>query len=227
MKIRDLAIETYFQRLWRRGAEPFDEIELLSRPHGITDVDGFFTALDVESYMDLLRLQVDLAARLRQKFGVTCALNVHNSVIADAQRARIFLQLAESQSSPLIFEFTEKFPMPTPARSNQILRELRELGHRSALDDFGIGLNGMLQLTEYDFDIVKLDKSLCSDIAKRRGKRTCIKLIGRMLTALGKSHVVEGVEDGETLELLEECGFTTFQGYFLHRPAPIKDLRAN
>ena len=109
----------------------------------------------------------------------------------------------------------------TPRR---FLRELRERGHQTALDDFGTGLNGMSLLTDYDFDIVKVDRALTFDVANRVEKQKTLALIQQMLAVLGKRHVIEGVEDQVVFDLLCAAGFTTFQAFLFHRPAPLADV---
>ena len=84
----------------------------------------------------------------------------------------------------------------------------------------------MSLLTDYDFDVVKIDRSLVFDIANRVEKQKTVKLINQMLGVLGKRHVVEGVDDDEVYRLLKKAGFTTFQGYLFHRPEALEDVVA-
>ena len=112
--------------------------------------------------------------------------------------------------------------MPPPELMNPLLKVLRDFGKRSALDDFGTGFNGMSLFVDFDFDVVKIDRSLIVDIETRPAKLKVLGLIGQMIDTLGKEHVVEGVETQSQSDKLRACGFHTFQGYLWHRPEPIE-----
>jgi EAL domain-containing protein (putative c-di-GMP-specific phosphodiesterase class I) len=114
--------------------------------------------------------------------------------------------------------------MPPIDASNMMLRQLREMGHKSALDDFGTGLNGMSLLTDYDFDIIKLDRSLTFDLLHRVEKQKTIKLIHQILDVLGKDHVAEGIETQEVLDILVSHGFKTFQGFLFAQPVSVGEF---
>ena len=196
--------------------------ELLSRPAGVEHVEEFFSGLTYEQHVEVLRWQLALKEELSRSTHCELSVNVHNCLVSSAERQAYFLGLLAEFPTPTTFEFTETHPMPPVAESNLLLRRVRELGHRSALDDFGAGLNGMSLLTDYDFDVVKLDRSLVYDIDARLEKRKTVALIGQMLGVLGKGHVVEGVETPETREILMDSGFATFQGYGIHMPEPLE-----
>lgn len=132
------------------------------------------------------------------------------------------LNSIQRATAPTIYEFTETYPMPPSELMNPIFKVLRDAGKRSALDDFGTGFNGMSLFVDFDFDIVKIDRSLIVDIDVRPVKLKVLNLISEMIEALGKQHVVEGVETQSQLDKLRACGFHTFQGYALHRPEPIE-----
>jgi EAL domain-containing protein (putative c-di-GMP-specific phosphodiesterase class I) len=116
--------------------------------------------------------------------------------------------------------------MPIMESSNRFLRELRALGHLSALDDFGTGHNGMSLLTDYDFDVVKVDRSLLTNLLTSSERQRSINLLVQLLDVLGKRHVVEGIENEEVHRYLVDAGFTTFQGFLFHRPEPVAQLLA-
>lgn len=198
--------------------------ELLSRPQAVRQAQEFFTELDSESQFAILEWQVDLQRRIHHDTGSLVSINVHNRIVESEESRARFLGIVERASAPTTFEFTETYPMPPIAASNRLLRDIRSLGHLSALDDFGTGLNGMSLLTDYDFDVIKIDRSLIYDLPGRAEKQKTLRLMLEMLRVLGKEHVVEGVETQEILDILRELGYTTFQGYLIGKPAPVADL---
>jgi EAL domain-containing protein (putative c-di-GMP-specific phosphodiesterase class I) len=195
--------------------------ELLTRPDVARRTEEFFTGLDVESQFAILDWQIDVQRGMHDLLGAHLAININNMIVETDERRTRFLAIVERASAPTTFEFTETYPMPPIAASNMLLREILSLGHTSALDDFGTGLNGMSLLTDYDFDIIKIDRSLVFDLPGRAEKQKTLRLVLEMLRVLGKDHVVEGIETQEVLDILTGMGYATFQGYLIGKPAPV------
>ncbi|MFZ8911333.1 MAG: EAL domain-containing protein [Candidatus Nanopelagicales bacterium] len=200
--------------------------EILSKPDVSRQTEEFFTSLSVDDQFDILAWQIRLQHVMHDHMGAHVSINVHNRVVETEEARARFLDLVAQASAPTTFEFTETYPMPPVGASNHLLRDIRTLGHASALDDFGTGLNGMSLLTDYDFDIIKLDRSLVFDLPSRAEKRKTLRLVREMLQVLGKAHIVEGVETDEVLDILKELGFRSFQGYYCGMPAPLASLVA-
>lgn len=212
----------WFQRYETKGSKVAGEI--LSRPASGAMPERFFAELAVADQFTALEWHLGLSRLIGEVLGASVAINMHNSLVeSDADRDR-FLAIIGAHEVPVTFEFTETYPMPPVDAANRMLREVRESGHRSALDDFGAGLNGMSLLTEYDFDVVKLDRSLIFDLVARPEKQRTMKVLAQMIEVLGKDHVVEGVETEEVHRILLDAGFTTFQGFLFHRPQPLDAL---
>ena len=195
--------------------------ELLSRPQGVDRIEEFIASLDYEQQFQLLASQLEIKEEFTSATSCRMSINVDNSLLGTDVQREAFVALLERFPTPATFEFTETHPMPAVEESNHLLRRVRELGHMSALDDFGTGLNGMSLLTDYDFDVVKVDRSLVFDVVSRVEKQKTVRLINRMLAVLGKRHVVEGIDDEAVYGLLRKAGFTTFQGFLFHKPAPL------
>jgi EAL domain-containing protein (putative c-di-GMP-specific phosphodiesterase class I) len=202
--------------------------ELLTRPQGHANkVEEFFSSLTIEDHFVILAWHLKLAHELHGATGVHTAINLHNSMIhEEPDRARL-LELLRECTIPLTFEFTETYPMPPREVANKLLRSIRKLGHQTALDDFGTGLNGMSLLTDFDFDVIKIDRSLTFDISDRLEKKRVLAIILKMLEVLGRGHVVEGIEEVEVYEFLLNIGYTQFQGFHFDAPMPVADFLAS
>ena len=198
--------------------------ELLTRPDSLFGPEEYFNRAKIAQLFEILEWHLGVVAELHHDYGVDLSINIHNSMVdAEIDRDR-FLELIGREDHSVTFEFTETCPMPPVDVSNRLLRNIRELGHRSSLDDFGTGFNGISLLTDYDFDVVKIDRSLLADITTESQKQQAMRLLARTLDVLGKSHVVEGVETEEVHKILLEAGFSVFQGYLIHRPEPLLGL---
>lgn len=189
-------------------------------------MEALFRGLTLEEHFRLFQRQNRLAEELYRKHGVKFSINVDNAMVADPDYRERFLEEVAQGPAPTIYEFTEIRPMPPAEVMNPVFNRLRELGKTSALDDFGTGFNGMTLFVDYDFDIVKVDRSLIANIGLRPEKAKVLSLLSEMIAALGKSHIVEGVETREELDALEAMGFDRFQGYYFHRPELIEQREA-
>jgi len=203
-------------------------VELLTRVRsgsGTNTVETFIHSLTVDGLWAITERQMQEARAIYDQWGVVCSVNIDNRMIESDARANRLVQALEAIPGPMTLEFTETFPMPEPGRVNQLFRRLREAGATISLDDFGSGFNGMSLFTDYDFDVVKIDRSLVQDIADRPQKSSVLKLVGEMIKVLNKQHIVEGIETEEQAQCLLSLGFSRFQGYLYHRPEDISEMR--
>lgn len=221
---REISLAPYFQQFFDAQGAALLQGELLSRPTPPDEPEAFFASLSLQEQLEIFEWLVGVAEHIHEETGCVTSINIHNSLVAVDEGREDFLRLCAATKVPLVLEFTETYPMPPVETSNMMLRQLREMGHKSALDDFGTGLNGMSLLTDYDFDIIKLDRSLTFDLVNRVEKQKTIKLIHEILDVLGKDHVAEGVETHEVLDILVSSGFRTFQGFLFTKPVQVEKL---
>lgn len=118
----------------------------------------------------------------------------------------------------IIFEFTENEQLDTNHVLN-ILRTYRDLGFKTAIDDFGAGHSGLGLLTQFQPDIVKLDMALIRGIDRDHVRRTVVKHTLAMLNELSIMPICEGVETQDELSALRDLGVSLIQGYVLARPS--------
>ena len=224
-----IAIETlipYAQKIVKTNSANF-YVEILSRPRVVPgaapiNIAEFFHRLTPSERFQIFDAQNHIADQLFAATGITSSINLDNELVESEDFRTRVLQSIDGANAPTIYEFTEVYPMPPSELMNPIFNTLRGVGKRSALDDFGTGFNGMSLIVDFDFDIVKIDRSLIVDIDIRPVKLKVLRLISEMIETLGKEHVVEGVETQSQLNTLRDCGFHTFQGFVLHRPEPIE-----
>src|SRR4029079_14176526 len=120
----------------------------------------------------------------------------------------------------VILELTERETVDDLARLRHNVGLAREAGFRVAADDVGAGNAGLRLLSQFQFDVVKIDLSLVQ--GGRRGDQT-LSVLGslvQMADRLGAMTIAEGVETPEQLRTIRELGITAGQGYLLGRPGP-------
>jgi EAL domain-containing protein (putative c-di-GMP-specific phosphodiesterase class I) len=98
------------------------------------------------------------------------------------------------------------------------LTRFRLKGMGVALDDFGTGYSSLLQLRQLPFTELKIDQCFVADAAREEDSRLIVKSVIDLAHALGLTAVAEGVEDAETLALLDDLGCDHVQGYYVARP---------
>jgi len=153
-------------------------------------------------------------------------VNLSRVSISDAHWVRRFhsmLSSAPVNHSQLVFEITETAAMSDVDVTQHFIRELKEMGCRFALDDFGAGFSSFYYLKRFDVDYLKIDGSFVRDLATDEGNRIFVRALCDVARGLNKQVVAEWVENRRTLEILNEMGTLYGQGYLFQRPAPLWD----
>ena len=126
----------------------------------------------------------------------------------------------------LAFEITEGLEMEIHSGILRCISDLKMLGIRIWLDDFGTGFAGLSWLRLIDFDTVKIDRSFLHDTNTPKGKAMLQDIIG-LVRNRGHRILVEGVENDEQLELMREFRIDQVQGFHVGRPAPAEKYHGN
>jgi diguanylate cyclase len=104
------------------------------------------------------------------------------------------------------------------------IAQLRALGVRLALDDFGAGYSSLSYLHRLTFDTLKIDRSFISALGDARDTRPLVESILSIAQAFGLDAVAEGVETHAQLETLKSLGCEKVQGYLFSRPLPVFEV---
>ena len=121
--------------------------------------------------------------------------------------------------SRLIFELTEGEKVVEAESLYRVFREYRELGVRTAIDDFGAGYSGLNLLARFQPDIVKIDMDLVRGVDRDKTKQIIVENIVSLCDKLDIVPLAEGVETAEERDALSNLGIDLMQGYLFARPA--------
>jgi EAL domain-containing protein (putative c-di-GMP-specific phosphodiesterase class I)/GGDEF domain-containing protein/sensor domain CHASE-containing protein len=124
----------------------------------------------------------------------------------------------------LQLEITESFLLAQPDRARAAIEELRSRGIVIALDDFGTGFASIGYLREFQFDRVKLDRSLVDELHRDPVKAALVQSTMVFAFAMGLAVTAEGVERHEEARALTRIGCREFQGYLFSKPLPLEAL---
>jgi diguanylate cyclase (GGDEF)-like protein len=130
--------------------------------------------------------------------------------------------LAETKvrASRLVLEMTEGVLVDNREETRARLEQLRALGVRLALDDFGAGYSSLGYLQHLPFDKLKIDRSFVTGLNRSANGGVIIQAIVALGRALGMGVVVEGVETEEQRVLLRLAGCNEMQGFLFAKAAP-------
>lgn len=139
--------------------------------------------------------------------------------------AKVLSALSKNQLEPesLELEITESLAMENIERSITILEQLKALGVRVSLDDFGTGHASLNYLKRLSFRTLKIDRCFIEHADTDTVDAAIVRAIIEMGHGLGLEVIAEGVETKEQLAFLAEHGCDQIQGYFISKPlAPEK-----
>ncbi len=105
-----------------------------------------------------------------------------------------------------------------------ILRELKRLGVRLALDDFGMGNSNLGYLRRFPIDSIKIDKSFVREITGQNDERTIAAAVIAMARGLRLEVIAEGVETETQLAFLRAVRCEKMQGFLFGRPYPAEHI---
>jgi len=131
------------------------------------------------------------------------------------------------EPSALMLELTEGSLMQGITETAGKLRELKELGVRLAVDDFGTGASSLSYLRRFPIDLLKIDKSFVDELGADDAQGPLlVQAILDIARTLHVDTIAEGIEEEEQLRGLREAGCRTGQGFLFARPLPAEDVGA-
>jgi diguanylate cyclase (GGDEF)-like protein/PAS domain S-box-containing protein len=151
----------------------------------------------------------------------TVAVNIsalefrQKNFVADIRTA-----LEESAFDPeaLQLEITESILMNDVEESSRILYEIKEMGIRVAVDDFGIGYSSLSYLNKFPIDIIKIDQSFVRCLTPSSGDGIIVTAIIAMANSLKIAVIAEGIETKFQLDFLRRRGCLEGQGFLFSVP---------
>ncbi|CAI2936022.1 putative bifunctional diguanylate cyclase/phosphodiesterase [Aminobacter niigataensis] len=124
----------------------------------------------------------------------------------------------------LTIELTEGVLISNADQAKRSISEIKALGIKVALDDFGSGFASIGSLRQFCFDRVKLDKSLVANIEHDAQAAEVLDATIKLVNALGVPVTVEGIENRHQAEFAREAGSHELQGYWFSKPLSKEEL---
>ena len=169
------------------------------------------------------------AGQLLQHKGlpISMAVNVSATLLCDMRIVGLVanaLQATRFDASNLVLEVTETARIADMETAASVLTELRKLGLKISMDDFGVGAANFETFFALPFDEIKIDRLFVSAIATDRRARAIVSSVVSMGRDSRITVVAEGLERLEDLEIVKDLGCVLVQGFALSHPISLSNL---
>jgi EAL domain-containing protein (putative c-di-GMP-specific phosphodiesterase class I) len=104
-----------------------------------------------------------------------------------------------------------------------VLKRVKALGVRVAMDDFGAGYTGLAALAHFPFDKVKIDRTFVGQLTEDADVAAIVSAIVALGRTLSLDVTAEGVETNEQVTLLRAAGCSIVQGFLFGAPKRAED----
>ena len=158
---------------------------------------------------------------------IFCSINLSGSSLTDDLLIRTITNALKLHPFPpenICFEVTETATIAHIGVASQLIAEIKDLGCKFALDDFGSGLSSFSYLRQLPVDFLKIDGQFIKDIHHDSINYAMVNTIHHIGKIMNIQTVAEFVENDSILKKLREIGVDYGQGYAIHKPQPFDDL---
>jgi EAL domain-containing protein (putative c-di-GMP-specific phosphodiesterase class I) len=203
-----------------------DEHDELIMPGGfLAAAERFGLARDIDRWV--IDKAVDLLVdRRRQDPRLCLSINLAAQTLSDSgicEFVRGKVSASGLAPAALIFEVTETAAIAELGVAKALLSQLREMGCRTALDDFGSGMSSFAYLRDLPVDLVKIDGRFVRHMSESPVDAALVKAMNDIAHALGKETVAEFVENERALRMIVDMGVDYAQGFHLGVPRALPD----
>jgi diguanylate cyclase (GGDEF)-like protein/PAS domain S-box-containing protein len=153
----------------------------------------------------------------------TCSINLSGKSIGDDS----FLDFLRTQAAiagvpynAFCFEITETAAVENLPKAVHFIEQLRALGCRFSLDDFGAGMSSFAYLKHLPVDYLKIDGGFVKDMLDDPIDKAMVEAINDIGHVMGKKTIAEFVENTEIVDALREMGVDYAQGFGVSKPVP-------
>ena len=228
--IKNNRIVSYYQPIYNNKTDKIEKYESLVR---LIDGEGKihtpFEFLEVAKigkyYKQITRIVVENALKKLSETKAEISVNLSAIDIEDASIRNLVLgKLKENPdlSKRLVVELLEDEGINQIHIVRSFIKDLKKLGVKIAVDDFGSGYSNFSRLLEYAPDYIKIDASLIKTITESNSSRNIVEAIISFAKKQGYKTVAEFVSDKKIFNAVKEMGIDYSQGYFIGKP--LEDL---
>ncbi|HET9159531.1 MAG TPA: GGDEF domain-containing protein, partial [Caulobacteraceae bacterium] len=172
----------------------------------------------------LAKALADQRALLACGHKMAISVNLSGRLVGDEEFTESALAQAAGRAGKLCLELTETAVIENPDAALAQLDRFVSAGIEISIDDYGSGLSSLAYLKQIRASELKIDKAFVTDMAQSQRDALLIRSTIDLAHGLGMRVVAEGVEEETAAALLSGMGCDFAQGYFIAKPAPLKEL---
>lgn len=169
--------------------------------------------------------QFQLWREVNQDFCLSVNLSVKD--IQDAgfsSKMELLLKKYSIDPAKVNLEITESTMMSDSKRAYDVMTELNNLGLSISIDDFGTGFSSLSYLKQLPTQSLKIDRTFVSDMLEDENDAVIVRSTIDLAHNMGRTVIAEGVENKDTLDILEILGCDFAQGFYLCMPLPVEQV---
>jgi diguanylate cyclase (GGDEF)-like protein len=178
-------------------------------------------------YWTLRRVCERVCRWQEQGHSLSVAVNLSASQFHQPELVRELSQIlweTGAAAQHLELEITETMVMRDPERAVAVMEQLRAMGVRLSIDDFGTGHSSLGYLKRFPIDRLKVDRSFVRDLPHNGDDVAITRAVIALAHSLKMTVVAEGVEHKQQFDLLREQGCDEFQGFYCRPAMPEPEL---
>jgi len=159
--------------------------------------------------------------------GVPMSVNISATQVAQPDFVHTIARVLEQtglRPEWLELEITESVMMQDAAVASRVFLDLKKMGVRISIDDFGTGFASLSYLRDFDFDVLKIDRSFVSGLPRETRTAALTCAIIELSRRLGLDVVAEGVENAAQATFLDNNGCHLMQGFGYCKPIVADEL---
>ncbi len=152
-----------------------------------------------------------------------CAINLSGQSLSDERLLRYIVKQIKHHgidANRLCFEITETAVISNIDNARQFIGDLRAMGCRFSLDDFGSGMSSFAYLKNLEVDFVKIDGMFVKSMLSNKMDRAMVESINNIGHVMGLQTIAEFAESADIIKVLSEIGVDYAQGYGVSMPVP-------
>jgi len=170
----------------------------------------------------VLENAIEFLAKLpADKANISLSINLSSVAFQDTSLLPTIkekLELTWIDARRITFEITETAAVDNFEKTRDMITQIRALGCKFALDDFGAGFCSFNYLKTFPVDYVKIDAQFIRNLTNNPMDQILVKSMTDLAANLGKKTIAEYVDTPEAIEKLREIGVNFGQGYILGKP---------
>ena len=124
----------------------------------------------------------------------------------------------------ICFEITETAAIANMSKAIEFIAQIKQIGCKFSLDDFGSGLSSFSYLKSMPVDNLKIDGVFIRDIHIDPINKIFVESIHNISKIMGIKTTAEYVENEDILNCIKSIGIDYAQGYHISKPTPVKNL---